>query len=168
MKQKLKLAGVFHFQHVRNGQVIDTWQEDNIVVDEGLTYALGNSFDGVTASIASWFIALFSGNYTPVNTDTAANIAGNSTEATTAYSEPSRVDWIQAGVTANLIGNDASPAAFTFVDPTTNIYGAFLISNNTKGGTSGTLAAASRFSALRVMLADDVLHVTYALTPASS
>ena len=169
MQQKLKVGGIFRFQHIRDGKVIDEWQEKNIVPDEGLAYILGTSLDGATTPVeAGWFVGLFSGNYTPLNTDTAANISANSSETTTAYSEANRVDWVQAGVTANLIGNSASVAVFTFVDPSTNVYGGFLVSSNVKGGTAGVLAAASRFDTLRVMLANDKLNVTYEITAASS
>lgn len=168
MEQKLKLGGVFSFEHVRDGKVIDKWEQDNIVVDEGLSYTLGVAFDGATSALANWYIGLFKGNYTPVNTDTGANIAANSTESTTEYSEAGRVAWVEAGVSANAIGNAASVAVFTFTAPSTPIYGALLISDSTKGGTAGTLAAASRFSALRTMLASDKLNVTYTLTASSS
>ena len=168
METKLKLGGIFTYEHVRDGVVIDTWEEPNLVVDEGLTYALGNAFDGSTASIANWYIGLFTGNYTPVNTVTAATIASASTETTTQYSETNRPAWVEAGVAALSIGNTASPAVFTFTPASTDVYGAFLISSDVKGGTAGTLAAASRFSALRTMLASDLLNVTYTLTAASA
>ena len=164
----LKVGGVFTFEHIRGGKVIASWEEDNIVVDEGLTYLLGNALDGATITLNNWYLGLFTGNYTPVNTDTSANIAANSTETTAQYSEPNRVDWIEAGVSAKAIGNDASPAVFTFTDPTTNVYGAFLISENTKGGTTGVLLSASKFTSLRVMLATDVLNVKYTITASSS
>ena len=168
MKQKLKLAGIFTFEHIRNGKVIDTWNQDNLVVDEGLEYVLGNAFDGVTGSLTNWFVGLYSGNYTPVNTDTAANIAANATETTTAYSEVARPAWAQGGVVGNSIGNASSPAVFTFVDASTLVYGAMLISSDVKNGTGGVLAAAARFSSVRTMLASDVLNVSYSVSASSS
>jgi len=165
---KYKLAGHFNYQHIRDGVIIDEWKEPNLVVDEGLEYALANSFDGATPSETTWFIGLFTGNYTPVNTDTAATFPADATETTTQYSEATRPVWVQAGVTANAIGNSASPGIFTFTAPTTNVYGAFLVSSNVKGGTAGILTAASRFASLRVMLDTDKLNVTYVLTASSS
>ena len=36
MENKLIVAGYFNYEHVRDGKVIDSWQEPNLVVDEGL------------------------------------------------------------------------------------------------------------------------------------
>lgn len=175
---KLGIGGVYTFEHIRGGkvidnkvvggEVIDTWSEKNIVVDEGLAYILGVAFDGSTSALTSWYIGLFSGNYTPVNTTTAANITANATEITTAYSEATRVAWVEAGVTARLIGNAASPALFTFTAATTNVYGAFLASASAKGATTGTLSSAKRFAALKTMLITDILSVTYEITATST
>jgi hypothetical protein len=69
-------------------------------------------------------------------------------------------------VTSQVITNTASPAVFTFASSIA-IYGAFLASVSTKASTSGKLAAASKFGAVRNMLAADVLNVTYTLTISS-
>lgn len=166
--QKLKTAGYFTYEHIRNGEVIDTWQEPNLVVDEGINYALDAAFSGGTP-ITTWYIGLFKNNYTPVAGNVAASFPneGVANEANTEYDEATRPAWTEAGVTAKVISNTASPAVFTFNTAVT-IYGAFLVSTNTKGGTSGTLAAASKFTASRAMLNADVLNVTYTLTGSSS
>lgn len=158
---KLKIAGAFTYQHLRDGVVIDEWKENNLVVDEGLTYILGTALDGATVNIPSFYIGIYSGNYTPISSDTAANIATNSTEVTAAYSETTRVPWVEAGVASLTVGNTASPAVFTFTAATTDIYGAFLVSTSVKGGTLGTLISASKFATSRTMLVTDVLNVTY-------
>lgn len=168
MNTELKLGGTFTFEQVRDGEVIDTWDQDNLVVNEGLDYTLAVSFDGATASLANWYVALFTGNYTPLSTDTAANIAGNSTETTTQYSEATRPAWVEAGVTSQTIGNTANPAVFTFTTASTLVYGSFLVSDSVKGGTSGILAAAARFTSVRTMLASDVLNVSYSLSVSST
>lgn len=170
MNTNLTAGGIFKFEQIRDGVVIDTWETTNLVVDEGLTYLLGNSFDGTTPTITTWYLGLFSNNRAPVNTDTAATFPGDSGETTTPYSEATRPEWIEGAVTSNpvAIGNTASVGVFTFVDPTTNVYGAFMVSTNTKGGTLGTLAAASQFSSMRTMLASDVLNVTYTLSATST
>jgi hypothetical protein len=50
---------------------------------------------------------------------------------------------------------------------TKTIYGAFLISNNTKGGTSGTLFSAARFSSSKSVESTDELLLTYTFTASS-
>lgn len=168
MKQKLKVGGIFTYEHIRDGKVIDTWKESNIVVDEGLNYILGAGM-AATTPITTWYIGVFKNNYTPLSTDTAALFpgAGVAAEATTEYTESVRPTWTTAGVSSKSITNTASPAVFTFNTPV-SIYGGFLASSSVKGGLTGKLAAAAKFSSVRSMLSADVLNVTYTLTVSST
>jgi hypothetical protein len=61
--------------------------------------------------------------------------------------------------------NSASPASFT-INATSTVGGAFLVSNSTKGGTTGTLYSAADFSAPgdRSVASSDILNVTYTLS----
>jgi hypothetical protein len=166
-ENELKVGGVFTYEHIRDGKVIDVWKQPNLVVNEGLTYILGSAFAASTP-LTTWFVGLFKNNYTPIASNVAATFggAGVANEVTTEYTETVRPTWTQAGVTSNTITNSASVAVFTF-GTTVTIYGAFLISNNTKGGTTGSLAAASKFASSRNMLVSDKLNVTYTLTASS-
>jgi hypothetical protein len=163
-----RLGGIFTYQHVRDGQVIDTWQEPNLVVDQGLNYALDAAFSG-GAAVSTWYIGVFKNNYTPIAGNVASSFAGVgvANEATSEYDESVRQTWTEAGVSAKTVSNTASPAVFTF-NTTVSIYGAFLISVSTKGGLTGTLGAAAKFSAVRNMLSGDKLNVTYTLTISST
>lgn len=165
---ELNIGGIFTYEQVRDGKVIDTWTEENKVVDEGLTYVLANALDGSTPSITNWYIGLFKNNYTVLNTTAASNIVADANESQTDYSETGRPAWVEAGVSALSITNSASNATYTFTAVSTLIYGAFLISNATKGATTGTLLAASQFGASRTMLQADILNVTYTVNIASS
>ena len=62
----------------------------------------------------------------------------------------------------SVVTNSASKAAFT-MNATTTVGGAFLTSNNTKGGTTGTLFSAADFSSPgdRSVVSGDILNVTY-------
>ena len=93
--------------------------------------------------------------------DTAANITANSTEAT-AYTEATRVEYIESGAASQSISNSASKAWFS-INGTVTIYGAFLVSASAKSATSGTLAAASRFGTSRSLIAADDVYVTYTI-----
>jgi hypothetical protein len=168
MNEKLiKIGGVFTYTQIRDGEVVDTWQEQNLVVNEGLNYTLDAAFSGGTP-VTAWYIGLFKNNYAPQAADTMSTFpgVGVANEATSEYSESTRPAWTEAGVTSMVITNTASPAVFTFASPIA-IYGAFLTSLNTKATTSGKLGAASKFGSVRNMLAADVLHVTYTLTISS-
>lgn len=164
----LSIGGVFKYNHYRDGQLVDTWEEQNIVVDEGLNYTLDAAFSGASA-LTTWYLALFQNNYAPIAANVAATFfgAGVANEVTTQYNEATRPVWSEAGVAAKTITNSASPATFTFNAPL-SVYGAALVSTSTKGGTTGKLGAASKFGSVRSMLALDVLTVTYTLTISST
>jgi len=160
-KSKVFIGGAFITS--LNGE--DESASGNIVVDEGLNYILDAAVSNEGAE-ANWYIAIYSNNYTPIAADVAATIAGagKSDEITTQIDEATRPAFIlPAGATAGkLVENTASPAVFT-ANTSVNAYGAFLISDNTKGGGLGTLLAASKFAAVRAMVNTDVLNVTYQL-----
>ena len=158
----LGVDGTFKYEHIRNGKVIDSWKEPNIVVDQGLIYMLNTGIGNVSQN-SNWYIGLFQNNYTPLASDTAAIFpgAGAGNEATIEYDEATRPVFTPVATNAKVITNTS--AAYTF-NAATSIYGAFMISDSTKGGVSGTLLSASKFGAVRQMQALDVLNVTYELT----
>lgn len=164
---EMKVGGVFTIEHVRNGVVIDTWQEKNLVTNEGLNSLLDVYLNGDgTAKIPAWYVALFEGNYTPLATVTAATFTAAATECT-AYDEATRVLWVDAAASAQQITNTASKATFT-MNATKTIYGAALISASAKSATTGTLFAASRFSVSRAVVDNDQLLITYTVQAASA
>jgi hypothetical protein len=159
------VGGVFEFELVRDGKVIDKWQDHNLVVNEGLNDLL-QVYLGNGTQKATWYVGLFEGNYTPVATVTAATVASAATECV-AYGELTRPEWVEAAASAQQITNTASKATFT-INASKTVYGAFLISENTKGGITGVLFAASRFSTARALINGDQLLVTYTVQAASA
>lgn len=162
--QGLRVGGVFHGQIVRQGIVVDEFECPNIVVDQGLNHVLNVEFNGLTP-VNPWYLSLFEGNYTPVAAVLASGIAAASTECV-AYSQATRPSFVNVASTAKAITNSASVATFTFVDART-LYGALLISDNTKGGTAGTLFSAARFATAKVVGNTDQLLLTYTFTAAT-
>lgn len=160
----LRVGGKFIGEHIRGGEVIDRWEDDNLVVNEGLNSLLGVMFHGDT-QIGTWYMGLFEGNYTPLASVTAATITAASTECT-AYDETVRQTYVEAAAASQSITNSASRATFTF-NATKTIYGAFLVSNSTKSGTTGTLFSAARFSTSKAVVDDDQLLLTYTLAASS-
>lgn len=159
------VGGIFHIEHVRDGEVIDAWDQPNLVVDQGLNHLLNNVFNGAT-TINPWYLGVFEGNYTPVAAVTAATIVAASTECI-AYSEATRQEFIEVVSTAKSITNSASKATFTF-NAAKTIYGAFLGSDSTKSGVAGTLFSAAKFAAAKAVVATDQLLLTYTFTAASA
>jgi hypothetical protein len=162
-KSELQLGGTFYVECFRGGKLL--WKEPikNLVVNEGLQNAIDSSLlNG--SQITAWYVGLLS-NVTPLAAWTMTNAGG---AEVTAYDEASRPVW--TGVrSAELASNTASKSLFTIDTNDTDIYGAFLASNNTKGGTTGTLFAAGLFASPRTGLQDDdELYITYEVQGASS
>ena len=155
---KLLVGGTFLGQLVRDGRVIDEWEDDNLVTNEGLDHILDVVFHGGTQT-GTWYMGVFEGNYTPVATVTAATITAASTECT-AYDESTRQAYVEAAPSSQSITNSASKATFTF-NASKTIYGAFLASASAKSATSGVLLAAARFGTSKAVAAADQLLLTY-------
>lgn len=82
------------------------------------------------------------------------------------YDEATRPQWSPGAPSGRTITNPTS-ATFT-ISATVAIKGAFLVSNNTKSGTSGTLWSTGAFSTVQNLVDDQVFKLTYTLTGTSS
>ena len=162
----LKATGKFLIEcYDKDGKLKWTDESKNLVVNVGLQYMAGTALDGSTARITSWYLGLYgaASSNNPAAGDTMSSHAGW-TEVTD-YTEATRpAATFVAATTANpsVVTNSASKAQFT-MNATVTVGGAFLTSNNTKGGTSGTLFSAKDFSAPgdRNVVSGDVVLVTY-------
>jgi hypothetical protein len=161
----VKAGGVFAIRcHDENGNLKWEAESHNLVVNAGLKDMNDKYFTG-SAYTAAWFIGVYGAGASnnPAAGDTAASHAGW-TEVT-AYSNATRPAATFAAATTadpSVITNSASPASFS-INGTTTVGGAFLISNNTKGGTTGVLFSAADFSSPgdRAVVSGDTLTVTY-------
>ena len=163
-QHEIKVGGRFIGTLIRDGRIIEEFDDANLVVNEGLNALNDIMFHG-SAQITQWYLGVFEANYTPVNTNTAANIASSATECT-AYASATRPTYDEAASASQVTTNAASRASFVF-NATKTIYGGFLISSSTKGGTSGTLFAAAQFSSSKSVVNGDELLLTYAFTSSS-
>ena len=145
------------------------WEDENhnLVVNQGLQYMCGTALTSV-AQITTWYIGLYGAgaSNTPAAGDTMASHIGW-TEVTP-YSNANRPTCTFAtATTANpsVATNSASVAVFN-INATSTVGGAFLVSNNTKGGSTGTLFSAADFSSPgdRSVVSGDTLNVTYTMS----
>ena len=145
------------------------WEAEskNLVVNVGLQDMNAKYFTG-SAYTAAWYIGLYGAAATnnPAAADTMSSHAGWTEN--TGYSNATRpACTFGTPTTANpsVATNSASPASFT-INATSTVGGAFLVSNSTKGGTTGTLYSAADFSAPgdRSVASSDILNVTYTLS----
>lgn len=144
------------------------WRDtiENLITNAGLDHALDIVLSAGT-QITSWFVGLTDGTPTVAAGDTASSHAGWS--EVTAYDEATREAFTDGGVSSQSLDNSGSAAQFTISTNSTTVGGAFLISNSTKGGTTGTLFAVGAFSAGDKSLDDnDTLDVTATFTAADA
>lgn len=112
--------------------------------------------------IGTWYVGIFENNYVPTSSVTAADLPGVVGECVT-YSEATRPTWSHAYDGISAIDNLASKAVFTMT-AAKRVYGAFLVSNSTKGGNTGTLLSIARFSTAKDLDIGSVFSVAAGIT----
>jgi hypothetical protein len=163
--ESTKGGGVFTVE-CRDAQGNLKWvaEKHNLVVNVGLQDMLTKYFTG-SSYTAAWYVGIYGEGAlnTPAAGDTMASHAGW-TEVT-AYSQatrPAAVFGVATTANPSVITNATAPATFS-INGTTIVGGAFLTSDNTKGGTTGVLFSAADFQAPgdRSVVSGDTLTVTY-------
>lgn len=162
-------VGVFSVQ-VFDANGVEKWMRKvaNTVVTVGKNYLLDNGLAG-SSFTAAYFMGLISNtSFSAINAaDTMASHAG----------------WLEAGATnAPIYSQSARPtcawgsasggvkslsSALTFTIATTGgtLYGAFITTNATKDGTTGTLFSAAQFTGgTKAVSVGDTVNVSYSLT----
>lgn len=138
-------------------------EDHNLVMNGGLKHMNDTYFLG-SAYTATWFIGLY-GPGASVNPLPGDTMASRAWSEITPYSNATRPACSFAAATTadpSVITNSASPAVFN-INATATIGGAFLVSNNTRGGTTGILFSAADFAAPgdRTVASGDTITVTY-------
>lgn len=138
-------------------------ESQNLVVNVGLQYMAGVALTS-TAQITSWYIGLYGAgaSNTPAATDTMSSHAGWTEVTPYAGTRPAATFAAATNANPSVVTNSASPASFT-INATQTVGGAFLTSNSTAGGTTGTLFSAADFQSPgdRSVVSGDTLNVTY-------
>ena len=149
----------------KNGNLKWVEKITNLVTTEGLNDSLDKHLKGNNYS-AAWYLGLSGASPVFAAGDTMASHAGW-TEVT-AYSESTRPALVFGSVAAGSVDNSASKASYTVNADNTQIGGAFIVSNNTKGGTSGILYGGGAFAGGNKTLSNgDTLNVTITCTAAA-
>ena len=164
-------TGVYHVEcRDKDGNLKWSAESKNLVVNVGLQYMAGTALTSVT-QITTWYLGLYGSGAT--NSPAAGNTMASHSSWTevTDYSNANRVTATFATATTaspSVVTNTASPAVFN-INGTTTVGGAFLTSENTKGGTTGTLFSAADFGSPgdRSVVSGDTLSVTYTFSLAA-
>ena len=136
----------------------------NLVVNVGLQYMAGTALT-TTAQVTTWYLGLYGAgaSNTPAATDTmSSHIVWTEVTAYSQATRPAATFAAATNANPSVVTNTASKASYS-INGTTTVGGAFLTSDNTKGGTTGTLFSAADFSAPgdRSVVNGDTLNVTY-------
>lgn len=146
----LSISGLYSFQHLRDGKIIDEWDQPNIIVDQGLDTILNCSIGpgynrNLSANPLTCYVSLFKNDYTPVAGDTYATFAnvGVAGEITTSdVDQLIRQVWVPTFFfNSYTLGSNASPVTYTF-KANTDVYGAFLLKNWTSTITGDKITTA--------------------------
>ena len=136
----------------------------NLLPTQGLNYLLETSLRNGAAH-TQWYLAIFSGAYTPVSGVTAATFTSAATEITSAsegYTETTRRPWTSVAASGGVTDNVADRAAFTIASANeVTIRGAALLSDPIKGGTNGVLLSIARFTNARTESSGNVFNLGY-------
>lgn len=169
MKQGIELKAHWEWEHFRDGKRIDSWEYDNVCSDEGLNALLNIMFHAAT-QITPWYVEIFESDTAPTGATTYAIPVYT---PSTAYTEATRPEYIEAAASGKSITNSANKAVFT-INATKTIYGASLVGGgtaaSTKGDTAGggTLFSASKFATAKNCVSGDVINTTITITLADS
>lgn len=167
LKQGITFKNTWKFECFdKDGKLKWAEEVDNLVVNTGLDEVLEQFFNG-SAYTATHYVGLTDGTPTVAAADTMASHAGWA--EVTSYSEANRVTYNPAAAASQSIDNSASKASFS-INGTATVGGAFLSTDNTKGGTAGILIGVAAFDAPgdRSVVNGDTLQVTITVTATSS
>lgn len=158
------LASGEYFDRINGGKWMRT---KNLIVDEGLAHILNVAL-GSSPKPSSYYLALFSGSATPASNWTAANFATVASEIvsmTEGYTSPTRPAWTPTDTSGNSIDNMDAVASLTIATTSQlNVTGAALLTNSSRGGTTGALISATKYAATRVFQDGDTYEVGYRLS----
>lgn len=150
----------------KNGNLKWVEKFTNLVTTEGLNDSLDKHLKGSNYT-AAWYIGLTGATPVFAAADTMASHAGW-TEVTD-YDEESRQIIVFGTVSGGAVDNSLNQVIFTINEDNTGIGGAFIVSNNTKSGTSGILYGGGAFDGGNKTLGDgDTIKVKVMCTAAQA
>jgi len=161
MNEQLKPGFNWKVELIKDGVLTDVTEDHNLMPTEGMNHLLSVLLKS-GSQIGNWYVGIYNGNYTPLPTDTAATFPGTATE-NVAYSQAQRPVFTAGTVASGAVDNAASVAEFTSTTNAT-VYGGFIASSAVKGGATGVLLSAVKFSTSKNFEAGSILRVTAGFT----
>jgi hypothetical protein len=155
--------GCWEFEHWRDGKCIGKYKFPNDIVNVGKNSIFNVYFNDATQiASGSWCTGLISAaSYSALAAaDTMASHSGWA--EFTGYSQSNRPAWGQGSASSQSVTN-SSPITFD-ITSTGTVKGVFITTQNTKGGTTGTLWATALFAADVPVSNGDQLKATYTVS----
>lgn len=168
---KLGVGGHFIVEcYDKNGNL--SWEDtaENGVTDVGIANLLNEYFRAAT-QITAWYIGLVdnSGFVAFASSDTMASHSGWSEVSSGNYSQSTRVQWSPGAASGGAVVNSTTADHSMTNGSSLTVKGLFLNSENTKGGTSGTLFSTAAFTGGNQAVNNgDTLKVTYTVSAVST
>jgi len=164
-KSRIKVGGHFVME-CRGPDGKLKWRDtiENLVVNVGLQHILDIIFTGAGGQVATWYLGLTTGSPSPAAGDTMGSHAGWTEYVN--YSEGTRPAFAETR-TGQQVDNSAAKAAYSINGAGGTVGGAFLTSDSTKSGTSGTLMSCGALSGgNRSVTSGDTVNLQYTFTAA--
>lgn len=162
---KKRVGGTFHWEIVGlDGRIRVRGSFLNGVTDAGINDILDKYFRSGTPP-TNWYMGLISAtNYSALDDDDDTMSSHSGWEEDQQYDEANRPEWAPAAATSQKLDNSTS-VKFT-MNAETTIQGLFITSDNTIGGTSGTLWATGLLNVPVAVKSGEVFRGYYDLTGA--
>jgi len=156
MESNIKLSSVYKFDCYRGDKLVWTETKENLVVDTGLELAMDCIFGDLETP--TFYVGLIGNNSSIFPEDTASDHAFEEFLGSTN----------NARAVSNFVKGEYVGNTFTYVSTDTQfmigtggiVYGAFLITEGTKGGNMGILYGASIMGMSKPVIPGDALLVT--------
>jgi hypothetical protein len=169
-EETIRFGGFFEYESwdkpLKSGRrrLMHKGRSKNLVPLAHLSHILATQYVAGT-QVTTWFCGLI--NNSPSPTLSTANTAASHAAWTelTNYSESVRQTWGTAE-SGQAVSN-ASLMTFS-INATVAIYGAFIISNSTKGGSTGNLGPESAFDSVQNLVNGQSLRISYTMTAAGA
>lgn len=167
MDQGCKITGTITAEIIcgKTGKVRHKEDTHNLVTTLGKNLMLNSTFvSGSVTPITTWYIGLISG--TSFSAVAAADTMSSHTgwlEDSTHYTAANRPSW-GMGTASSSSTTNSSSVNFAINTDGTVIQGIFVNSDNTLGGTTGTLFSAGTFASAQTLFNGDTLKITYTVS----
>jgi hypothetical protein len=155
---KVNVEGRMHVEVTHQDGTTDVYDFSNAVTTAGKN-ALFDSFFRNQAQPATWYIGLIDNAGFTATAVTDTSSAHTGWAELTDYTQAVRQTWTTVTASGGQITN-TSAATFT-INATVTARGIFVISDNTKGGATGTLWTTALFPAALSLVNTDSVKITY-------